>query len=98
MKKEKKTARPGHHRIFIKFFHRVHVAPSTRGEASLFLKVVFLLNENVGIGSIITLASALSINKATGAPRPPIITLASAPRELSNGSGMYVVVDIPPPR
>jgi hypothetical protein len=65
MKKEKKTARPSHHRIFIKFFHRVHVAPSTRGEASLFLKVVFLLNENVGIGSIITLASVLSINKAT---------------------------------
>ena len=59
--------------------------------ASLFLKVVFLLNENVGIGSIITLASSLSINKATGAPRPPIITLASAPRELSNGSGIVLI-------
>ena len=41
MKKEKKTARPGHHRIFIKCFHRLHVAPIEHPRRSKsFFKVV----------------------------------------------------------
>ena len=45
----------------IQFFHMYE-------NASLFWKVVFLLNENVGIGSIITLASGMYIEVLS---RPP---------------------------